>query len=149
MRIVLFRGLVGLIFSRGLDTLASKLKKLGHEVEVKAFPSWRKYKRDRDIDVIIGHSLGARSSIQLAQHTERTLLNHNLKLVVCIDYVEGGFYKTLLSPFTQTVHFRTDDRRAKDIYGAENIRVNMSHIQADDSETIHNLIIQRIDALGE
>src|ERR1700691_6588207 len=94
VQIDLFRGLAD-IFSRGMDTLTDKLNRQGYSARVYSTNGWQAvaqriaadYGRGRqDIVVLIGHSLGANATIQLANALDRS--NIPVDLIVNFDGTE-------------------------------------------------------------
>jgi hypothetical protein len=94
VQVDLFRGLAD-IFSRGMDTLTDKLSRQGYSARVYSTNGWQSAARriadhygrgHRDIIVLIGHSLGANATIQLASALDRS--NVPVELVVTFDATE-------------------------------------------------------------
>ncbi len=94
VQVDLFRGLAD-IFSRGMDTLTDKLNRQGYSARVFSTNGWHAvaqriaadYARGRkDIVVLIGHSLGANATIQLADALDRS--NIPIDLIVTFDATE-------------------------------------------------------------
>ena len=95
VQVDLFRGLAD-IFSRGMDTLTDKLNRQGYSARVYSTNGWQAvaqriaadYGRGRkDIVVMIGHSLGANATIQLANALDRS--NIPVDLIVNFDGTEA------------------------------------------------------------
>jgi hypothetical protein len=91
VQVDLLRGLAD-IFSRGMDTLAVKLNQQGYSARVYSTSGWQsvahriadKYSRGhKDIIVIIGHSLGANATFDIANQLDRQ--NIPIELVVTFD----------------------------------------------------------------
>ncbi len=94
VQVDLFRGLAD-IFSRGMDTLTDKLARQGYSARVYSTNGWQSVARriadhyargNRDIIVVIGHSLGANATIDLANALDRQ--NIPVELVVTFDATE-------------------------------------------------------------
>jgi pimeloyl-ACP methyl ester carboxylesterase len=74
-RAYLFRGVAGLIYSRGMDRLAERIKRTGIEASVSTYLLWRDdaarairdYRRDPQPITIIGHSMGGDSAVAFAE----------------------------------------------------------------------------------
>jgi hypothetical protein len=95
VQVDLFRGLAD-IFSRGMDTLTDRLNRQGYSARVYSTNGWQAvaqriaadYGRGRkDIVVLIGHSLGANATIQLANALDRS--NIPVELIVNFDGTEA------------------------------------------------------------
>jgi hypothetical protein len=74
-RAYLFRGLIGLVFSRGMDRLGERIRSAGVSAVVAGFTSCdsvaataiREYRRDPMPITLIGHSMGGRCVLRLAE----------------------------------------------------------------------------------
>jgi hypothetical protein len=74
-RAYLFRGVAGLIYSRGIDKLAERIKRTGVPASVDTYLMWRPvadqairdYRRDPAPITIIGHSMGGDSALAFAE----------------------------------------------------------------------------------
>jgi len=73
-RAYLFRGVAGLIYSRGMDGLADRIRAAGVPASVQTYLTWRgtvdqairDYRRDPAPITIIGHSMGGDAALSLA-----------------------------------------------------------------------------------
>jgi fermentation-respiration switch protein FrsA (DUF1100 family) len=73
-RAYLFRGVAGLIYSRGMDGLADRIRAAGIPASVQTYLTWRgsvdqairDYRRDPAPITIIGHSMGGDAALSLA-----------------------------------------------------------------------------------
>ena len=90
-RAYLFRGIAGLIYSRGMDKLAERIRHTGLPASVDTYLMWRPvadqairdYRRDPQPIILIGHSMGGDATLAFAE-----LLNANdipVNLVVTYD----------------------------------------------------------------
>jgi hypothetical protein len=76
VRVYLFRGFAGLVFSRGTDKLAEELEKAGFTATVNeavmcpivARQAIRSYRRDPTLIAVVGHSLGGACAIKFADN---------------------------------------------------------------------------------
>lgn len=74
-RAYLFRGVAGLIYSRGMDSLAARINRTGIKASVDTYLMWRPvaaqairdYRRDPQPITIIGHSMGGDSAVAFAE----------------------------------------------------------------------------------
>jgi Thioesterase domain len=91
VQVDLLRGLAD-VFSRGMDTLTEKLNQQGYRARVYSTNGWQavahriadKYSRGhKDIIVIIGHSLGANATFDIANQLDRQKIP--IELVVTFD----------------------------------------------------------------
>ena len=78
-RAYLFRGVAGLIYSRGMDSLADRIRHAGVAASVQTYLLWRAavdqaiqdYRRDPAPIVLIGHSMGGDSALAFAQRLNK------------------------------------------------------------------------------
>ena len=91
VRVDLFRGLAD-IFSRGMDTLTDRLNRQGYNARVYSTGGWQtaakqiadRYSRgQKDIVVLIGHSLGADATFDVANELDKQ--NIPIELIVTFD----------------------------------------------------------------
>jgi hypothetical protein len=74
-RAYLFRGVAGLIYSRGMDSLADRINRAGITASVDTYLMWRPvadqairdYRRDHAPIILIGHSMGGDSVLAFAE----------------------------------------------------------------------------------
>jgi len=89
-RAYLFRGVAGLIYSRGMDRLAERIKRVGIEASVSTYLLWRgdaaeavrDYRRDPQPITIIGHSMGGDSALAFAE----MLNGENIPVSLLVTY---------------------------------------------------------------
>ena len=90
-RVYLFRGALGVIFSRGMDKLAKRIEEAGVAVDVNEFTvcpvvaerAIREYREDPAPITLIGHSMGGFCSLQFAEKLQAE--NIPVSLIVTID----------------------------------------------------------------
>src|SRR6185437_12920923 len=90
-RVYLFRGALGLIFSRGMDKLAKRIEEAGVSVDVNEFTvcpfvaerAIREYRQDPAPITLIGHSMGGFCALQFAEKLQTE--NIPVSLIVTID----------------------------------------------------------------
>ncbi len=74
-RAYLFRGIAGIIYSRGMDKLAERIQRVGIPASVDTYLMWRPvadqairdYRRDPQPIILIGHSMGGDSALAFAE----------------------------------------------------------------------------------
>ena len=74
-RAYLFRGVAGLLYSRGMDSLAERIEHIGIPASVHTYLLWRPtveeairdYRRDPQPVIIVGHSMGGDSALAFAE----------------------------------------------------------------------------------
>jgi fermentation-respiration switch protein FrsA (DUF1100 family) len=89
-RAYLFRGVAGLIYSRGMDSLADRIRHAGVAASVQTYLLWhaavdqaiQDYRRDPAPIVLIGHSMGGDSALAFAQR----LNNENIPVSLLVTY---------------------------------------------------------------
>ena len=90
-RVYLFRGALGLIFSRGMDKLAKRIEEAGVTVDVNEFTvcayvaerAIREYRQNPAPITLIGHSMGGFCALQFAEKLQAE--NIPIGLIVTID----------------------------------------------------------------
>ena len=90
-RVYLFRGALGLIFSRGMDKLAKRIEEAGVAADVNEFTvcavvaerAIREYRADPAPITLIGHSMGGFCALQFAEKLQAE--NIPVSLIVTID----------------------------------------------------------------
>ena len=143
MRIFLFRGLMGRVFSTGMERLAEKLKKEGHNATTHAWYSRRSVRKQAFAHMgpigLVGHSLGGNAANRAANHLQKK--GSNIVGLVCIDPTS-----------TRPVHniegycFRSRDVRDEDVPGLPTIhRDDLTHTQIDKDARVHKKIIDLFD----
>jgi fermentation-respiration switch protein FrsA (DUF1100 family) len=89
-RAYLFRGIAGLIYSRGMDKLAERIQRTGIPASVDTYLMWRPvvdqairdYRRDPQPIILIGHSMGGDSALAFAE----TLNAANIPVNLLVTY---------------------------------------------------------------
>jgi fermentation-respiration switch protein FrsA (DUF1100 family) len=89
-RAYLFRGIAGLIYSRGMDKLAERIQRIGIPASVDTYLMWRPvvdqairdYRRDPQPIILIGHSMGGDSALAFAE----TLNAANIPVNLLVTY---------------------------------------------------------------
>lgn len=147
MRVYLFRGLAGNLFSTGMDELAGKLRDAGMQpsvhswierkgIEAEAISRFRSGELTGPI-ALVGHSLGGNSA---------SFMGNNL-----VDNGVGVTYIATIDPTeplpnppgVSADNFHSSDFRAEKVEGATNIsRPDLNHIQIDKDEKVHNRILE-------
>jgi hypothetical protein len=160
-RVYLFRGALGLIFSRGMDRLTEKLHKAGMTADVYEFTicslitnnALETYKRDPAPIILIGHSMGGRCALQFAETLQAE--NIPVNLIVTVDPAH-------LSPEVPTnVERFINIFLSKDVLGGGNIKAvrgfpghfasydldrhdEVLHISIDKMDAIHQQIVAKV-----
>jgi len=154
----LFRGLAD-IFSRGMDTLTDRLNREGYSARVYSTNGWQsaarriaeRYTRGhQDIIVIIGHSLGANATFDVANTLDRQ--NIPIELIVTFDatapqpapknvlhfvniYQENGFGKKVSAGPDFKGELTNLDLTAN---------TGLSHTTIEKSPRLHAMVMQKI-----
>lgn len=158
LEIPMYRGLVGKVFSRGLD----KYQTMYWPQQGFVYPytaakavtkDIKRRARKTPINVLpIGHSLGAREAIQQA-NTLYKVPNVTVRGCILLDYVTGcGIHK--VKGLYPCIHLHSDDFRVRMVKGANNIEMpGLSHIELDDDELVwkymSNFINGRLEELRD
>jgi hypothetical protein len=161
VQVYLFRGLAD-IFSRGMDTLTDRLNREGYAARVYSHRDWqsvahhiaqRHARGDRDIVVLIGHSLGADATLQIANSLARS--NVPVDLIVTFDgthphFVPGNVHH--LVNFYQNNGFGKKISAGPGFAGQlDNVDLSadssLSHVTIDKSHRLHAQAIAKIAAI--
>jgi len=159
VQVDLLRGLAD-IFSRGMDTLTGKLNQQGYSARVYSTNGWQTvahriavaYSRGhKDIVVIIGHSLGANATFDIANQLDRQ--NIPIELIVTFDatrpqpvpknvlhlvnfYQENGFGKPISAGPDFKGELTNIDLTAD---------TGLSHTTIEKSPRLHMMVMKKIE----
>jgi hypothetical protein len=154
MRVFLFRGLAGAIFSTGMNRLSRKLEEAGHTASVHGW-AHRKVVQRETIDAVqsgklteqiatIGHSLGGNSANCMASKLMGKGID--VSYVGTIDPTEPR-EKPAGVPLD---NFRSRDIRAEKIPGAVDHHFpSLNHIQIDKADAVHKRILEQCELLDD
>ena len=160
-RAYLFRGALGPIFSRGMDSLTEKIQRAGFRADVYEFTicsliaaaALEDYRMDPAPIILIGHSMGGRCALLFAETLQAEGIP--VRLVVTIDPAH-------MSPDVPlNVEHYFNIFLSKDILGGGDIkpkpgfhgyyasydlaeRSEVSHISIDKMDTIHQQLVAKI-----
>ena len=158
VQVDLFRGLAD-IFSRGMDTLTDTLNRQGYNARVYSTGGWQLVARrvagdsargQKDIVVLIGHSLGANATFDIASELNKQ--NIPIELIVTFDatrpqpvpknvlhfvnfYQENGFGKRVSPGQGFQGELTNHDLTAE---------TGLSHTTIEKSPRLHALVMQKI-----
>lgn len=158
VRVDLFRGLAD-IFSRGMDTLTDKLNRHGYNAHVYSTNGWKSAARQiaeeysrgqRDIVVLIGHSLGADATFDIADDLDRQ--NIPVELIVTFDATKP---RPVPKNVLHFVNFYQNNGIGKKVgpgpgFKGELINLdltadaNIRHINIDKSDRLHAYVVAKI-----
>lgn len=154
----LFRGLAD-IFSRGMDTLADKLNRQGYSARVYSTGSWQAVARriadqqargQKDIVVLIGHSLGANATLDIANALNKS--NVPVELIVTFDATEP---QPVPKNVLHLVNFYQNNGFGKKVSPGAGFQgeltnldltadANIKHITIDKSDRLHAYAVAKI-----
>jgi hypothetical protein len=164
-RVYLFRGALGLIFSRGMDRLTEKIQRAGITADVYEFTicslitatAIETYRRDPEPIILIGHSMGGRCAVQFAEQLQAEGIP--VSLIVTIDPAH-------LSPdVPANVERFINIFLSKDVLGGGDIKPvqgfpghyasydldrhgEVLHISIDKMDAIHQQIVAKIKEIA-
>lgn len=151
-RIFLLRGLLN-VFSLGMDTLARKIRAKGLPAQVTNFTNWRgfatvlvsQYRTDKSLApvVIIGHSLGADSSIDMANYLGANGVP--VRLVVTFDGVHDGH--VVGRGIAEVINYYKADGVGKTIAAGASFTGTLTNVDVSDRKGIDHLNIEKSPAL--
>jgi hypothetical protein len=154
----LLRGFAG-VFSLGMDTLTDSLGQQGYRTRVGSHRNWRSVARHvadryarapKEIVVLIGHSLGADATLQIANELDRS--NIPIELIVTFDATNPLLVPKNVLHF---VNFYLGNGIGKKIspgpgFQGELTNLNLTedasirHTNIDQSERLHAYVAERI-----
>jgi pimeloyl-ACP methyl ester carboxylesterase len=159
-RVYLFRGALGLIFSRGMDKLAARIQRTGATVDVYEFTicgliasaAIEEYKKSPFPIILMGHSMGGRCALEFSEKLKDEGIPVNL--VVTIDSAH-------LSPRVPTnvarfinIFLSKDVLGGGDIKAVDDFRGHYAsydlqkhgelHINIDKQDTIHQQLAAKV-----
>lgn len=158
VQVDLFRGLAD-IFSRGMDTLADKLNRQGYSARVYSTGGWQSVARriadqyargQRGLVVLIGHSLGANATLDIANELNKA--NIPIELIVTFDATEPHpVPKNVL----HLVNFYQNNGFGKKINPGPGFQgelsnldltadANIRHVTIDKSDRLHAYVVAKI-----
>jgi hypothetical protein len=151
-RIFLLRGLLN-VFSLGMDSLARKIRAKGLPAQVTNFTNWRgfatvlvnQYRTDKSLApvVIIGHSLGADSSIDMANYLGANGVP--VRLVVTFDGVHAGH--SVGGGIAEVINYYKSDGVGKTIQAGSGFTGKLTNVDVSDRKGIDHLNIEKSPAL--
>ncbi len=161
VRVELFRGLAD-IFSRGMDTLTDKLNRQGYSARVYSTNGWQsaarqiadRYSRgQKDILVLIGHSLGADATFDIADQLDRQ--NIPIELIVTFDATRP---RPVPKNVLHFVNFYQNNGFGKKVspgpgFQGELTNVDLTadasirHVNIDKSDRLHAYVVQKISEI--
>ena len=158
VRVDLFRGLAD-VFSRGMDTLTDRLNRSGYNARVYSTSGWQtaakqiadKYSRgQKEIVVLIGHSLGADATFDIANELDRR--NIPVELIVTFD---GTKPSVVPKNVLHLVNFYQNNGIGRRISASPGFQgdltnldltadPNIRHVTIDKSERLHAYVLAKI-----
>lgn len=158
VQVDLLRGLAD-IFSRGMDTLTDKLNRQGYSARVYSTNGWQsvarriadKYSRGhKDIVVIIGHSLGANATFDIANALDKQ--NIPIELIVTFDATNP---QPVPKNVLHLVNFYQENGFGKKVSAGPGFQgeltnvdltpdTSLSHTTIEKSPRLHALVMQKV-----
>jgi hypothetical protein len=164
-RAYLVRGLLGLIFSRGMNGLADQLSQQGVAADTYDFPSCdtvaeaaaRDYRSAPAPIVLIGHSMGGRCVLLVAEELRQAHIP--VSLLVTVDPVHGSpgvppNVERYINIFLSGGLLGGGDIKSEQGYQGHyasfdlTTHSDVSHITIDKLDTIHNQLIAKVAQLA-
>jgi hypothetical protein len=157
-QIYMFRGLFG-IFSLGIDKLAAKLRAGGYEPKILGWEQWgiaaneittNNRRGDTGHIILIGHSLGSDSTIQVANNVAPERIP--IDLIVTFDITEPLNVPANVERFINFYQNNGVGRRATAGPGFQGQLSNvdlsadhsLDHLNIDDSERLQQLVVNDV-----
>jgi hypothetical protein len=164
-RAYLFRGIAGLIYSRGMDRLAERIERTGIGASVDTYLVWRgvaeqairDYRRDPQPITLIGHSMGGDSALAFAE----SLNAANIPVSLLVTYDPSRIAGTVPSNVERYINIYQSSNmmgggnvvagpRFHGHYASYNLKDHseLIHINIEKAERIHEQIIDKIRQLA-
>lgn len=157
-RIYMFRGLFG-IFSLGIDKLAAKLRGAGYEPSILGWEQWglasneiiaNQRRGDTGHTILIGHSLGSNSTVQLANSVASEKIP--IDLIVTFDMTQPLAVPANVERFINFYQNNGVGRRAVAGPGFQGDLSNvdlsadhsLDHLNIDESEKLQLLVVNHV-----
>jgi len=158
VQVDLLRGLAD-IFSRGMDTLTDKLNRQGYSARVYSTNGWQSVARriadqysrgHKDVVVIIGHSLGANATFDIASALDKQ--NIPVELIVTFDATNPQPVPKNVLHF---VNFYQENGFGKKVSAGPGFQgeltnvdltpdTSLSHTTIEKSPRLHALVMQKV-----
>jgi len=164
-RAYLFRGALGLIFSRGMDKLAEKIERAGITANVYEFTicnlitssTIEDYKRNPFPIILIGHSMGGRCALQFSEKLKDEGIP--VSLVVTIDPAHLSpdvppNVERFINIFLSKDVLGGGDIKPSNDFGGHYASYDMAqhgevlHINIDKMDLIHQQIVSKIEQIA-
>ena len=164
-RAYLFRGIAGLIFSRGMDELAQRINRTGVTASVDTYLVWRgvanqailDYRRDPKPITLIGHSMGGDSAVAFAEYLNAA----DIPVSLLVTYDPSRFAGNVPSNVERYINIY----QSRSVMGGGNVvggrgfhghyaSINLSdrgeivHINIEKMDRIHEQLVAKIRALA-
>ncbi len=164
-RAYLFRGIAGLIFSRGMDELAQRINRIGVSASVDTYLVWRgvanqaiiAYRRDPKPITLIGHSMGGDSAIAFAEYLNAV----DIPVGLLVTYDPSRFAGNVPGNVERYINIY----QSRSVMGGGNVvgargfhghyaSINLSergeivHINIEKMDRIHEQLVAKIRALA-
>ena len=154
-RAYLFRGIAGLIYSRGMDELAQRINRAGVQASVDTYLVWRAvanqairdYRRDPEPITLIGHSMGGDSAVAFAEY----LNTADIPVSLLVTYDPSRFAGDV-PPNVQryiNIYQSLSVMGGGDIISARSFHGHYASINLSDHGEIIHINIEKADAIQE
>jgi len=165
-RAYLFRGVAGLLYSRGMDSLAERIEHAGIPASVQTYLLWRPtaeeairdYRRDPQPITIIGHSMGGDSALAFAER----LYTENIPVSLLVTYDPTRIADDVPPNVERYINIYQSSNimgggnvvqgsRFRGHYASFNLKdhYEIMHINIEKSEQIQEQLVTKITQLSE
>jgi hypothetical protein len=154
-RVYLFRGALGLIFSRGMDKLATRIERMGVTVNVYEFTicsliasaAIEDYKRDPFPIILMGHSMGGRCALEFSEMLKDEGIP--VSLVVTIDPAHmSPSVPTNVARFIN-IFLSKDVLGGGDIKPVEGFKGHYASYDLQQHDEVKHINIDKMDAIHQ
>lgn len=165
-RAYLFRGVAGLLYSRGIDTLAARIRRAGIAASVGTYLLWRPtadeairdYRRDPQPITLIGHSMGGDTVLDFAEELNAAHIPVSLLVTYDPTRIADDVPPNVARYINiyQSSNFMgggnvVQGRRFHGLYASYNLKdhTEIVHINIEKNDRIQELLVSKVAQLAD
>jgi hypothetical protein len=154
-RAYLFRGIAGLIFSRGMDELAQRINRVGVTASVDTYLVWRAvanqavldYRRDPKPITLMGHSMGGDSAVAFAEYLNAA----DIPVGLLVTYDPSRFAGNVPGNVERYINIYQSRSvmGGGNVVGGRGFRGHYASVNLSDRDEIVHINIEKMDRIHE